>query len=538
MLARTLLCSLLVVVVVLCLATTALAGLPPTPINSCYVTIDAPGVYILTADLTCPGPDTAITIAAPSGNVSNIVLKLNSHTLTGDGTSTGIDFEGATSTLVLGPGTITGFNLGINMYASTGTVAGVTLTLNNIGLNLEDSDTATVVSSKLIGNLGPGVHAFASQVTLIGNEVSGDCPGCAEGGIDLNGTGLSSPINVLILGNRSTSNGLGAGYGMCVGCGPVAAVSGLIAGNIVEANPGSGILVAGFNGLPSNSGLQIVNNQATGNGTDLMDQSGCQTVWGHNAFGSASGSCITPPGQSQPVNACGTTITKPGSYILTADLNCTIDNAITIVSRNVLFQLNSHTISGPGPDTNSNGIQIVFSDGITVLGPGTVRGFAIGINVSHAKATVVGVTATGNGAGFSAVLSNSLELYANKADNNVFIGINASDSRTILLGNECSGNGATGIFSSTSNDVMFGNHCYNNETGIHVLGEQGTWGIFDNITDNNTFYGIFNDSAAQKFHLINNEATGNGLADMNDNSCLAQWKANAFNTQTGSGCIN
>lgn len=83
--------------------------------------------------------------------------------------------------------------------------------------------------------------------------------------------------------------------------------------------------------------------------------------------------------QAQAV-ACGDTVTT--DITLAADLHCTTGwSALEVPVNGVTIRLNGHTLSG----TNDlAGIVISNASHVTVMGPGRISGFWVGVNATHA----------------------------------------------------------------------------------------------------------------------------------------------------------
>src|SRR3954471_3068885 len=91
---------------------------PHTAITSLPITINTPGSYYLTGNLTATADGTAITIAA-----DNVTIDLNRFALSGGGTGTrrGIEVPAPQKGLCVRNGTVTGWtNMGILGFNMTG----------------------------------------------------------------------------------------------------------------------------------------------------------------------------------------------------------------------------------------------------------------------------------------------------------------------------------------------------------------------------------------------------------------------------------
>jgi hypothetical protein len=96
-----------------------------------------------------------------------------------------------------------------------------------------------------------------------------------------------------------------------------------------------------------------------------------------------------------PVNACNTVISASGAYQLVTNLNCPAGTAITISADAVNLDLAGHRVSGQG--TGLVGIDVLGgSDDVLIFGPGTIRGFDVGIEGGACGAVVPPITDTDN----------------------------------------------------------------------------------------------------------------------------------------------
>jgi hypothetical protein len=98
---------------------------------------------------------------------------------------------------------------------------------------------------------------------------------------------------------------------------------------------------------------------------------------------------------------CGSLISS--NTTLTADLQCS-SNALIVVADNVTLNLNGHTISCVGGGFMGScqfqagpvGIYVIHHNNVQILGPGTIRGFEIGVSVDKGLGVrVKGLTITG-----------------------------------------------------------------------------------------------------------------------------------------------
>jgi parallel beta-helix repeat protein len=240
-----------------------------------------------------------------------------------------------------------------------------------------------------------------------------------------------------------------------------------------------------------------------------------------------------------PISTCGTVITTPGSYALSADLACSGDG-VDIQANKVTLYLKGHTISGPGAYAGSTGVSVggeVFKT-VTILGPGTIANFSIAVAFDGTDGGgLIGVDMTGNAT--SLFVGNSVSL-------------NPSTS-LLIAQNTCNGTVGEGFnFPAIENSTIVGNNCTNNYFGILLAGSKNTFvgntitnnygdGIYISSGSGNVFRGnqlrsnggngINNYASGNQF--IGNLATGNSSYDINENvsACAGDtYKNDAFVT--------
>jgi parallel beta-helix repeat protein len=228
------------------------ASAAPTTV-SCGSTISGSGTYVLAAD--CSGVGIEIT-------ASDVTLKLNGKTMTGcSSCGSGIfvfDAFGAVSGLTIkGPGTIIGYNAGVQLGVSDfgvsgSSVTGLTVTSNADGILLDGASGNTIRGITAGKNVNAGIHLFQSS----NNTVSGN-------------TANHSNADGILLDRGSGGNA--------------------VSGNTANNNNGDGIdLVTGA------TGNTVSGNTAQGNSVfDLFDGNGCgSNTWTGNTFKTANLTCI------------------------------------------------------------------------------------------------------------------------------------------------------------------------------------------------------------------------------------------------------
>jgi hypothetical protein len=221
---------------------------PPTAVT-CGSTIAAPGQYYLAGD--CGGG--GITIAA-----SDVHLKLDGHTITGPGAD-GIFALGVSRLDIQGPGTITGYQLGMELSQVTDSHVEKVTTTNN--------------------------HAFGVAVVFSQNDRFTDDVATSNSHTGF-AQGSSSGIDY---DHVTASNNTGRGISIGLFGGSNTATH--IDGSTANGNGVYGIELAG--GATAN---HVNGNTALGNTVnDLADQNaGCDSnVWEGNHFATANQSCIS-----------------------------------------------------------------------------------------------------------------------------------------------------------------------------------------------------------------------------------------------------
>ncbi len=307
------------------LTLTLLLGVGPlvaaTPI-SCGMIIDTPGQYHLSSDLVC---DSGVKVAA-----HDVHINMNGHTLTGPGAGPGVDSgiktsDGTRCVAVKGlnikGGTITGFGSGIELCESMNAhVSGMTLTRNNVGIELFYSNGNQIDGNDISDNGGPGHNSYGVLLNhsrdnrIDSNKVNRNSSiniNC--GGFNLTGSSNNSITSNEISANVMTSRVVGGhihgGFGIRLREG---SNGNTVSGNTLNGNS------TGFNSHNSfNNRIQgntvkdseevgfrisgrslnnaVESNTASGNRFfDLFEsQPDCgSTTWKSNTFGTSNRSCI------------------------------------------------------------------------------------------------------------------------------------------------------------------------------------------------------------------------------------------------------
>jgi len=148
-----------------------------------------------------------------------------------------------------------------------------------------------------------------------------------------------------------------------------------------------------------------------------------------------------------PITGCGT-ISQPGNYHLTQDLQATTFLCIVVTSNNVEIHLDGYTIHGTG-----KGILVSNAANVSITGSGRIEANVVGINVLGVNGiTITGVTVSVSidavagiylleGTANATLINNTLSTYpGNGATGSFGIVLSANDS--IIRSNTVSGFGA------------------------------------------------------------------------------------------------
>ena len=253
----------------ICVPASATPPVGVVPVTNCGTVINQPGSYALANDLFCDDVD-GINIVA-----DNVILMLNGHQITNieqddfaNGITVGVGvLRGNKHVTIMGPGTISFFNQGIDFEQVTqSTVSSVTATNNIFGF---------VVNGGFA--VGCGQSCPSTKNTFQGNISDSNF----QHGFTMNGADGNT-----FKGNTTNNMFFGHGILLFIGSGNT------ISDNTSNNNGGGGITVASS---PQTNNNAILRNAASGNGSfDLFDTAtDCtQNNWKNNTFGTASLPCI------------------------------------------------------------------------------------------------------------------------------------------------------------------------------------------------------------------------------------------------------
>jgi len=206
-------------------------------------------------------------------------------------------------------------------------------------------------------------------------------------------------------------------------------------------------------------------------------------------------SVVTNP--ATPIDSCGT-ITQPGSYVLTRNLNAS-GNCIRIDADDVTLDLAGYRLSGNGSGDGVDENDTIHSN-ITVLN-GTVTGFQNGVDLNQVIGSVaISVRAIDNANAGIAVASSIVK-------DSVVIGNGGNGIHGVsfgtITGNQVFDNGGNGIVAAQGSVVT-----NNSVRGNDGIGISASFGVIvrGNAVSANGGFGI---AASTDSAIIENAANGN-----------------------------
>lgn len=251
---------------------------------------------------------------------------------------------------------------------------------------------------------------------------------------------------------------------------------------------------------------------------------------------------------SNPITACGCTISAGGLYTLGNALTQTVSgDCIDVTGSNLTIDMAGFDITASGAALG-NGTGIFFETGtsqeILEGGNGTISGFANGVEASGSEIT---------GENFNMTSNSQVGLLLSGASNASFSNMFASGSifgAEILNCTNCSisfieaaGNSSSGISFdlATNSSVSSFDANGNTQEGVDVFDSVNTT-VFNGVADAVTAqqYGIVSEMENTNTQIFDNSASGNSTYDAADNvvgGCGAIWFGNRFGT-TNQSCIH
>ena len=156
--------------------------------------------------------------------------------------------------------------------------------------------------------------------------------------------------------------------------------------------------------------------------------------------------------------------------VLDSNLYCYSDGLIVMDQDDLTIDLNGHTISGPGVDSNKVGIMLSESKNIKILGNGTIKNFQAGIlNTGSQSNSISSTTLPDNEIGIFNTMASNAEI----VDNNIFsnsIGIasHSSDGLKIMENNIDSNDLAGLTFVNSGESQITSNTVKNSVNGLFL----------------------------------------------------------------------
>lgn len=201
---------------------------------------------VLTHDLDCAGNG----LIAGAGNV---VIDLNGHTLSGNGTLAGVSVRAPHSGVTVRNGFISGFDEGVVLDSNSGNVVDkLVISGSYRGINVANSSGNTIEKNTIQGSSGDGIRLGGSDNNLVAkNLVSGSPFGISVAdGSDGN----------LVAKNAVSGGNPGFSFGISVFSNSD--------NNVVDRNIVSGMALVGILIQSQSDNTVVVKNVAYGNGQD------------------------------------------------------------------------------------------------------------------------------------------------------------------------------------------------------------------------------------------------------------------------------
>jgi hypothetical protein len=234
----------------------------------CTSTITVTGTHTLMGNVNpCPSVSPAIYVTSGS------TLNLNGWRIYGTKASGSIGAEveeganvlgGPRITPANGPGTITGFDTGIQLDYDNNTVTHVHVTYNNTGI-LSEIGGNNIVANTLKGNSCLGIGSYPSQVnpdSIVNNLIAGSnapvSTACPAGGVGIDIGYGNGTYGVGVSGNAVHNNGTGMRADL-------SGLSIVVSGNVFSNNLLSGASIKNANEF---QGLDASGNWFDSNGQD------------------------------------------------------------------------------------------------------------------------------------------------------------------------------------------------------------------------------------------------------------------------------
>ncbi len=220
---------------------------------------------------------------------------------------------------------------------------------------------------------------------------------------------------------------------------------------------------------------------------------------------------------SLTVMACNCSITTAGVYTVGQDLSfVTGSDCISVGTKNVVLNLNGHSITGPGTGSTGAGVHLKNVTSVLVEGQGTasqpsiLSGWKYGIENDGNDVVIENVVATGNNkAGIYFFTANDSQVVNFTASNNSGYGVWLSSGLNDQVG--------TGTTSLNSLDGIFVGCLGNGKGGCASTGGAAKSNTIYNMTSNTNGAGGITVQFNSDFNQIGKcAATGNTAGDLLD----------------------
>lgn len=243
------------------------AAAEPTEIDEC-ASLSEEGEYVLTDDISTTGGCFHLD--------SNVTLDGNGHTVSGDGTGTGIDSGAAVGVRVRNL-TVENFERGISAPGIGGELVleNVSVSNGSTGINGELKTKITLRNSTIRDN-GTGISpGEASELTVVDSTVSGN-----------DGNAVEPDIGHTVEMETSTVSDNGAG---------IDTGQGTFTDNTISDNDGFGVRLRGFEADRSLGDTSLVGNEISGNaGPGVVFASSSGVARGNTIANNRNGIVLSP----------------------------------------------------------------------------------------------------------------------------------------------------------------------------------------------------------------------------------------------------
>jgi len=444
-------------------------------------------------------------------NEDNLTFDGAEHTVTGAGSSIGIDLFERTGIIVKNV-TVEGFSYGIRLHgANNNTITGNTVQSNiTYGIALVKYCTNNeVTDNRATSNSGYGIWlGYSSSNTVSNNTVSSN---------SLDGIALSISSNNTVNGNTVSSNNQNG-----------ILIFNSSNDNTVTDNTASSNINFGIALNKCNNNMLTGNTSCDNGGGVIVADSSDNTLTGNTTINNnAQGIYIHYNSSNNIVNGNTVSSNTDGIFLSPYCSNNTVTGNTAQLNSRYGINIgngNSNIVSDNTVSDSETGILLASSNDSTIVG-NTTSDNVVGICLQSSSGnTLTGNTTSNNSLGISLkYTSNSNTLSGNITNSNKNSGIHLNDSHdNSVTGNEANGNGH-GIYLQwyCSNNIITANTASsNNGYGIIVQAYCTTNTVKNNTATNNP-------TGIQLELSNNNQVSDNRLSG----------NANALSTNSGQGNV-